>query len=69
MAQGLGLISDSDQAEPSIFNDGQFFARLTSLDRMLLRLHYDNSLRPGMRANEARPIVRRIAAEHLAQGS
>lgn len=63
MAQGLGLPNDSDRAVPSIFNDNQEFARLTSLDLLLLRIHYDNRLRPGMRAAQARPIVRRIVAE------
>ncbi len=66
MAQGLGLPNDSDIARPSIFNDDQEFARLTELDLMLLRIHYDPRLRPGMRAAQARPIVRQIAVELLA---
>lgn len=60
MAQGLGLVNDSDIAVPSIFNDSQAFARLTALDLMLLRIHYDARLRPGMRETQARPIVQRI---------
>lgn len=63
LAQGLGLPNDSPQARPSIFNDAQEFARLTAHDEMLLRILYDPRLEPGMTEAEARPIVRRIAAE------
>lgn len=61
MAQGLGLASDSPRARPSLFNDNMEFARLTALDLLLLRLHYDPRLRPGMREAEARPIAEAIA--------
>jgi hypothetical protein len=63
LAQGLGLANDSLQARPSVFNDNQEFALLTALDLLLLRLHYDPRLAPGMSEAEARPIVLRIAAE------
>jgi hypothetical protein len=63
LAQGLGLANDSLQARPSVFNDNQEFALLTALDLLLLRLHYDPRLAPGMSEVEARPIVLRIAAE------
>ncbi len=66
LAQGLGLANDSARARPSIFNDDQEFALLTAHDRLLLRLHYDPRLRPGMTESEARPIVFRIASELLA---
>ncbi|WP_238381133.1 DUF2927 domain-containing protein [Alkalilacustris brevis] len=62
LAQGLGLPNDSDQARPSIFNDNEEFALLTRHDELLLRILYDRRLRPGMREDEARPIVRRIAS-------
>lgn len=65
LAQGLGLPNDSPVARPSMFNDAQEYARLTGLDRLLLRLHYDARLRPGMREAEARPVIREIAAELL----
>lgn len=61
--QGLGLANDSPVARPSLFNDSAEFAVMTVLDEQLLRMLYDPRLRPGMRAPEARPIVRRIAAE------
>ena len=66
LAQGLGLANDSPRARPSIFNDDQEFALLTSHDLLLLRLHHDARLRPGMREAEARPIVFQIASELVA---
>lgn len=63
LAQGLGLANDSPSARPSIFNDNDEFALLTRHDELLLRMLYDNRLRPGLRAAEARSTVRRIAQE------
>ncbi len=65
IAQGLGLANDSPAARPSIFNDDDEFALLTTHDEMLLRILYDQRLRAGMSAEEARPIVRQIARELL----
>lgn len=63
IAQGLGLPNDSPRARPSIFNDDQEFALLTPMDELMLRMLYDDRLRPGMTEEEARPIVGLIAAE------
>src|SRR6056297_209233 len=63
IAQGLGLPNDSPAARPSIFNDDEEFALLTRHDELLLRILYDRRLTPGMRPDEVRPIVRRIAEE------
>jgi hypothetical protein len=63
LAQGLGLANDDPNARPSIFNDDEEFALLTTHDEMLLKILYDPSLRPGMSADEARPIVRRLAED------
>lgn len=63
LAQGMGLPNDSPRARPSLFNDTAEFAVLTVLDEQLLRMLYDPRLRPGMREEEARPIIRRIAQE------
>ncbi|KUP94720.1 hypothetical protein TRIHO_03920 [Tritonibacter horizontis] len=63
IAQGLGLRNDSPRARPSIFNDDDEFARLTSHDEKLLQILYDPRLRVGMSAEDARPIVSRIARE------
>lgn len=73
ITQGLGLANDSPNARPSIFNDDEEFGLLTRHDELLLRILYDPRLRTGMTADEAAPIVRRIAtelidAERLARG-
>lgn len=60
VAQGLGLGNDSATARPTIFNDDEEFAFLTSHDEDLLSLLYHPALRPGMTLDEARPIIRRI---------
>ena len=65
VAQGLGLPNDSNLARPSIFNEDEEFALLTSHDEVLLQILYDPRLKPGVMAEEARPIVARIAAEKL----
>ena len=58
VAQGLGLANDSPRARPSIFNDDDEFALLTSHDEILLKILYDPALTPGMTLEDARPIVR-----------
>lgn len=65
VAQGLGLANDSPSARPSIFNDDDEFALLTSHDERLLQMQYDSRLRTGMRVEDAAPIVRDIASELL----
>ena len=62
LAQGLGLANDDQNARPSIFNDDEEFALLTTHDEMLLRILYNPRLTPGMTANQARPIVQDLAA-------
>lgn len=62
LAQGLGLGNDSSAARPSIFNDDDEFAYLTTHDEELLRLLYHPSLTPGMSLGQARPLIRRILA-------
>ncbi|SHG75985.1 Protein of unknown function [Marivita hallyeonensis] len=63
LAQGLGLANDDQNARPSIFNDDEEFAFLTTHDEMLLKILYDPRLTPGMTASEARPIVQGLATE------
>lgn len=63
IAQGLGIPNDSPRARPSIFNDDDEFAYLTSHDERLLKLLYDPRLSPGMTADDARPIVQVMAGE------
>lgn len=61
LAQGLGLPNDSPRVRPSIFNDDEEFALLTDQDEKLLKILYSPELRPGMKADEARPIVESLA--------
>ncbi|MGR3713435.1 MAG: DUF2927 domain-containing protein [Shimia sp.] len=63
IAQGLGLPNDYQQARPSIFNDDDEFALLTTHDEMLLNMLYDSRLRAGMTVDEARPILYILARE------
>ena len=60
LAQGLGLANDSPRARPSIFNDDDEFALLTTHDEELLRLLYNPALKPGMTPEQARPIISRV---------
>ncbi len=57
IAQGLGLLNDSPEARPSIFNDDDEFALLTTHDEALLRLLYDPRLRAGQPFERVRPII------------
>ena len=66
MAQAMGLPNDSPDARPSLFNDSLEFALLTEHDAILLRMLYDPRLRPGMTAEEARPLLPAIAADAMA---
>ena len=63
LAQGLGLSNDSPRARPSVFNDDEEFALLTTHDELLLRILYDERMKPGMSAAEARPVAETIASE------
>ncbi len=67
IAQGLGLPNDSALARPSIFNDDEEFALLTSMDEAMLRMLYNPALRSGMNEAEARPIID-LLARRLAGG-
>lgn len=67
IAQGLGLSNDSPAARPSIFNDDDEFALLTSHDEKLLTMLYDSRLEPGVSVDQARPVVRIIARELMGQ--
>lgn len=63
LAQGLGLANDSPRARPSIFNDDDEFALLTSHDELLLKMLYDRRLSVGMAWPQAEPIVETLADE------
>ncbi len=63
LTQAMGLFNDSDDVEPSIFNDSSPNMALTDHDRILFRLLYDRRLSPGMSWPEAEPIVRQAVTE------
>lgn len=69
IAQGLGLANDHPRARPSIFNDDEEFATLTSMDEALLRMLYDARLKPGMREAEVRPLLGPVVAGVMPGGS
>ena len=69
IAQGLGLANDTPRARPSIFNDDEEFALLTTQDELMLRILYNPALRPGMSEAEARPIIQSIASALVGGGS
>lgn len=69
LAQGMGLANDSPDARPSIFNDNEEFALLTTHDELLLKMLYDPRLETGMDPATAAPIARLIAREYLAGGA
>ena len=69
LAQGMGLANDSPRARPSIFNDDEEYAYLTTHDELLLKILYDDRLSVGMTADQATPIVRQIANELLGGSS
>lgn len=73
MAQAMGLPNDSPDARPSLFNDNKEFALLTDHDAILLRMLYDDRLRPGMTSTEVEPLLPDIvrdarAAQALDEG-
>ena len=61
LAQGLGLANDSPYARPSIFNDDDEFATLTSMDAVMLQILYNPRLLPGMTLDQARPFLYEIS--------
>lgn len=63
IAQGLGLANDSPEARPSIFNDDDEFALLTTHDETLLKMLYDPRLGVGMTLDQARPVIHILARE------
>lgn len=68
LSQGLGLANDSPAARPSIFNDDDEFALLTTHDTHLLGMLYDPRMTTGMSLDAARPIIRQMAAERTGAG-
>ena len=66
MAQAMGLPNDSPKARPSIFNDDEEFAVLTHHDAVLLRILYDQRLKPGMTIKQLKPLLPTVARSVMA---
>ncbi|MDJ0950327.1 MAG: DUF2927 domain-containing protein [Alphaproteobacteria bacterium] len=59
-SQAMGLPNDSDDVNPSIFNDSSPLSDLTEHDIMLLKMLYDPRMTPGMRQVEALAMAQEI---------
>ncbi len=68
LTQITGLVNDSDEVYPSIFNDRSTNQMITPQDWILLRTLYDAALRPGMSASEVRRKVPDILQRLVADG-
>jgi hypothetical protein len=56
----MGVPNDDNTVRPSVFNDPGGATTLAEIDRIMLRLLYDERLEPGMAWEEAEPIARQI---------
>ena len=63
MSQALGLPNDSDDVDPSIFNDHSPYVELTAKDILLLRMLYHPAMRLGMTAEQVRRVGPRVLAD------
>jgi hypothetical protein len=63
IAQTMGVPNDDNTVRPSAFNDPGDATALAEIDRIVLRLLYDDRLKPGMTWEEAEPIARKILWE------
>jgi hypothetical protein len=63
MTQALGLPNDSDDVDPSIFNDHSPYVEMTDKDILLLRMLYHPALRPGMTEAQVRRAAPRVLAD------
>jgi hypothetical protein len=68
LTQLMGLLNDSDELAPSIFNDTSRFIDLTEHDRLLLRILYAPELRPGMSPEAARAAAAVVNGRVGAEG-
>ncbi|MFQ3322991.1 MAG: hypothetical protein ACI90U_000807 [Pseudomonadales bacterium] len=63
ITQVMGLLNDSADVYPSIFNDQSTDSYLSGLDYVLLKLLYHPKIKPGMREDKVRAIVSEIFVE------
>ena len=63
LTQVLGLANDSDDVNPSIFNDKSAYFELTEHDRLLLRILYDKRMTIGLPRARAMSLAHQILGE------
>jgi hypothetical protein len=63
LAQSMGLPNDSDDVDPSIFNDRSPYIELTAKDILMLRMLYHPAMRLGMTAPDIRRVGPRVLAD------
>ncbi|MCL2918909.1 DUF2927 domain-containing protein [Shewanella litorisediminis] len=69
LTQVLGLPNDSEAIFPSVFNDKAAADLLTPMDWVLIRLLYQDALKPGMSRTQTAPIIAEQLAIWLADGT
>lgn len=67
--QAMGLPNDSENVYPSIFNDKTPESLLTGLDALLLKMLYAPTIKPGMRAQQVRPILDKLLKQWQSDGT
>ncbi len=67
--QAMGLPNDGAFGPISVFSDGSEASVASARDRLIVRLHYHPSLRPGMTRSEAMATARANAPDLLAEGA
>lgn len=68
ITQVMGLLNDSAEVFPSIFNDQSVDGYLSGLDYLLLKLLYHPKIRAGMKEDQVRIIVTGLLSELGADG-
>lgn len=63
ITQGMGLLNDSAEVFPSIFNDQSIDGYLSGLDYLLLKLLYHSKIKPGMKEAKVRELASEILIE------
>ena len=68
LAQAVGPLNDLYRLPDSVFNDDNFHTVLTGFDMLVLRVHYDPALRPGMSRQDVAARLPAILARLNPQG-
>ena len=63
ITQVMGLLNDSDDVFPSIFNDQSIDGYLSGLDYLLLKILYHPKIKMGMKETRVRELVAEVLTE------